>query len=326
MRHVLVRVAAMLGLVAAPAIAHEIRPLVVEIEQRTSRSASVRVVAPDSLPAGNLPVVILPGDCSPARVEAGSSRPVTCARSLAGRDVTIHYPLFNPAVSTMLRYGKGTGSDTGAGELYAPDDLVLTVPAADAAPSLASFFLAGIDHILGGIDHLLFLVCLLALCSSARMVLLTVTGFTIGHSITLLLSVAGLGLPPAPVEALIALSIVVMAAAFLRGEVGWLLGRRPVLVAAGIGLLHGFGFAGFLSSIGVPDDAALPAVLIFNLGVEAGQIAFITALFALWRLASVTAARLRADRAWVLRARTATVFASGALGAFWFVERAVAIV
>lgn len=324
MRHLLIRMAAVLSFIATPAIAHENRPLVIEIEQRTSQSASVHVVAPDSLPAGNLPVVILPDDCSPARVEAGSSRPVSCAGSLAGRDVTIEYPLFNPAVSTMLRYG--TRSGTGPGELHAPDDLVLTVPTADAAPLLVSYFPAGIDHILGGVDHLLFLVCLLALCSSARMVLLTVTGFTIGHSLTLLLSVAGLGLPAAPVEALIALSIVVMAAAFLRGKAVSLLRRRPVLVAAGIGLLHGFGFAGFLSSIGVPEDSALPAVLIFNLGVEAGQLAFIAALFALWRIAALIAARLPADRMWLQHARTAVVFASGSLGAFWFVERSIAIV
>src|SRR3546814_732847 len=232
-------VALLLGIAyAAPASAHEIRPLVVEIEQQTAKNAVVRVVAPDSLPEGNLPIVELPHDCTPPRVSAGSFRLVACARPLAGRKVTVHYPLFNPAVSTMMRH-RGVGeAEMGTGELHAPDDLVLIVPAADAELSLASYFSAGIRHILGGIDHLLFLACLLALCTSARMVLLTVTGFTVGHSATLLLSVAGLGLPAAPVEALIAFSIVVMAAAFLRGEGGSLLPRHPLLVPAGTGMLH----------------------------------------------------------------------------------------
>src|SRR3546814_17362585 len=97
-------VALLLGIAyAAPASAHEIRPLVVEIEQQTAKNAVVRVVAPDSLPEGNLPIVELPHDCTPPRVSAGSFRLVACARPLAGRKVPVPYPLFNPDVQKLLR-------------------------------------------------------------------------------------------------------------------------------------------------------------------------------------------------------------------------------
>jgi len=175
----------------------------------------------------------------------------------------------------------------------------------------------GIEHILTGIDHLLFVIGLLLLVGFTRRLVLTITAFTLAHSLTLASSALGwLTLRPPPVEATIALSIVLVAAEALhRRET--LARRWPALVAFLFGLVHGLGFAGALKEIGLPESHLLVALLTFNVGVEIGQLMTVGAALLLWRVAA------RWPR--LARARTALLYAIGGVAAYWSWLRIAAI-
>jgi hydrogenase/urease accessory protein HupE len=151
-------------------------------------------------------------------------------------------------------------------------------------PALAvagEYFLLGVEHILGGIDHLLFVLGLTLIVRGAALLVKTITAFTIAHSLTLAAATLGyVAVPQAPTEAVIALSILFLARELsrrIRGEAG-LTARAPWLVAFAFGLLHGFGFAGALAEVGLPQSDIPMALLTFNLGVEAGQLLFVAAV------------------------------------------------
>lgn len=182
----------------------------------------------------------------------------------------------------------------------------------------ATYFRIGIDHILEGYDHLLFVISLVLLVANGWAVVRAVTAFTIAHSLTLAGVTMGLfGLPQAPVEAVIALSILFLAVEIVKNDPAAprLSQRLPWLVAFAFGLLHGFGFAGALREVGLPQGDVPLALVAFNLGVEAGQIAVVAAtLMLLWLLG-----RLR-PHAVALSVRTAT-YAIGITAAYWLIER-----
>ena len=160
-----------------------------------------------------------------------------------------------------------------------PDEPSAQVPVDPNGWHVAREYLTlGVEHILFGVDHLLFVLALLLVSSGTWRLIKTVTAFTFAHSLTLGLATLGfVHVPPAPVEAVIALSIVFVAAEIIharRGREGITV-RAPWLVAFTFGLLHGFGFAGALSEVGLPHGHIPTALLFFNLGVEAGQLVFI---------------------------------------------------
>jgi len=150
-----------------------------------------------------------------------------------------------------------------------------------AGPASGGYFVLGVEHILFGSDHLLFVLALVLIVRGVGLLVKTITAFTIAHSLTLALATLGVvHVPSTPVEAVIALSIVFVAAEIVRsrrGEHG-LTERAPWLVAGTFGLLHGFGFAGALAQVGLPQNDIPLALLFFNLGVEAGQLAFVAAV------------------------------------------------
>jgi len=194
-----------------------------------------------------------------------------------------------------------------------------------AAPGIwataREYFGLGFEHILGGIDHLLFVLGLLLLVSSPRMLVETVTAFTLGHSITL--SLAALGFVRAPtgaIEVAIAGSIVWLAVEIAEPAEGSLrFWQRPRTLAGGFGLLHGFGFAGALAEVGLPAGDIPLALGAFNLGIEAGQLCFVAGLV----LAYLAASR----QGWsvpVWGAR-AVAYGIGSLAAFWMFERAAGL-
>ena len=170
-------------------------------------------------------------------------------------------------------------------ERLTPTSASFTIKAAAGAGEVAITYLRlGIEHILGGIDHLLFVLALVILVREWRRVAITVTAFTIAHSITLAAATLGfVNVPARPVEATIALSIVLVAVEIVNARRGRpsLTARWPWLVAFAFGLLHGFGFAGALSEVGLPQHAIPLALLFFNLGVEVGQLAFVALVMAL---------------------------------------------
>lgn len=180
----------------------------------------------------------------------------------------------------------------------------------------------GIEHILAGVDHLLFVLGLILLVRGWWMLIKTITAFTIAHSITLVLATLGfVNVPSAPVEAAIALSIVFLAVEVVNGYRGRLslTHREPWLVAFGFGLLHGLGFAGALSEIGLPPAEVPLALLFFNIGVEIGQLMFVAAvLVCLWIGARVG---LRLPR----RAVLVPAYMLGMVATYWFFERSSAI-
>ncbi|MFT5301019.1 MAG: hydrogenase/urease accessory protein HupE [Mariniblastus sp.] len=192
----------------------------------------------------------------------------------------------------------------------------------EASPSVWqvgwTYFVLGIEHILLGIDHLLFVLALLLIVADWKKLIGTITAFTVAHSITLALATLGfINVPGPPVEAIIALSIVFVAAEIIRGQQGkpGLTARAPWVVAFIFGLLHGFGFAGALSEVGLPQTSIPMALLTFNLGVEAGQLVFVGGLLLAYLMARRILLKLPA---W---SNQVPAYAIGGIAAFWMIER-----
>jgi hypothetical protein len=180
-----------------------------------------------------------------------------------------------------------------------------------------AYTLLGIEHILTGYDHLLFVMSLLFLVGFNRRLLFTITAFTFAHSLTLALSALELlTLRSAPVEASIALSIMLVAGEALHRELT-LARRWPAVVAFLFGLVHGLGFAGALKEIGLPPHHLSIALLTFNVGVEIGQLVVVTAAFAIYRLF--------ASQPRFVQARTPALYAIGSVAAYWSIGRIITI-
>ncbi|GAA4642795.1 HupE/UreJ family protein [Pontixanthobacter gangjinensis] len=185
---------------------------------------------------------------------------------------------------------------------------------------LRTYFVLGVEHILVGWDHLLFVIALVLLVRKPKAVILAATAFTLSHSVTLAAAALGfVGLSQRPVEAMIALSIIFLALEILRpaGESPSLARRHPGVVAFLFGLLHGFGFAGALHAIGLPDGEIIPALLAFNIGVEAGQLLVIGGLLA------ALAALARFAKPWSEQVIRLAAYAIGITGAYWMIDRTI---
>lgn len=190
------------------------------------------------------------------------------------------------------------------------------------AAAATRYTVLGFEHILDGIDHLLFILGLLLLVRGPWMLVKTITAFTVAHSITLALAVLGVvNIPSAPVEAAIALSIVFLAVEIVnaRRQRFGLAYRKPWLVAFGFGLLHGLGFAGALSQIGLPPQEVPVALVFFNVGVEIGQLVFVAGILVahwIWLRLPVRLPQ------W---AELVPVYVLGTIATYWFFERTSAI-
>ena len=178
----------------------------------------------------------------------------------------------------------------------------------------------GVEHILFGIDHLLFVLALILITKGRWKILKTITAFTIAHSITLSLAALGyVNFPTPPVEAVIALSIVFLAIEIIKNLQGkqTLTSKKPWLVAFTFGLLHGFGFAGALANIGLPQQDIPWALAFFNIGVELGQIAFVLAVLVIIKILSF-------KKQWPMYLKKIPAYAIGSLATFWMLERVIA--
>jgi hydrogenase/urease accessory protein HupE len=185
---------------------------------------------------------------------------------------------------------------------------------------VGAYLMHGIEHILFGFDHLLFVLALILIVPDRRMLVWTITAFTLAHSITLSLATLELvHVPGPPVEAGIALSIMLLACEIVRSQRGQssLTTKCPWVVAFAFGLLHGLGFASALVDIGLPSGDVPLALFAFNVGVEIGQLAFIAAVLAAMALARRIGIAARVER----QAVSVATYAIGILAAFWFIER-----
>ena len=268
-------------------MAHEARPLHIRIETLSPGAYRVALRAPESIARDNLPWVQWPETCAGpdggALDAALQQYGLRSPDGLEGAEIAVRYPLYNPVITTLITWDARPNADMHA--VLRPTESTWRVPAKpEPQHVLVDYLRLGIEHILTGVDHLLFIGALLVIAGAGRRIVLAVTGFTLGHSLTLTLAALNfLVIPIPPTEVAIALSIAFLARELVRPNNNSLTRRRPFLVATCFGLLHGLGFAAALREVGMPQRDILIALLSFNLGVEAGQILFIAmALIALW--------------------------------------------
>lgn len=314
----------LLSMCAFSSLAHEGRPLHVDIEERDGGLYRVSWRTPTTVQPANAPEVLLPDSCVATNARPDAHRLdrhalYRCPTGLAGGNISIVYPLFNPSMTTLIRFNRQNGERHVA--VLSPEEHSWTVPVAETARGVATEYLGlGMRHILGGYDHLLFVACLIFIARSPRRILVTITGFTIAHSITLALStLEWVHVPVPPVEVVIALSIVFIAREVVRENRDTLTWRYPIAVSSSFGLLHGFGFAAVLRDIGLPQIELPTALLFFNLGVEAGQIIFVTGLV----IVALGGARiLRLGQATIHhRLQQFVAYGVGCMAVFWTFER-----
>jgi hydrogenase/urease accessory protein HupE len=318
-------IAVLAALAALPAMADELRPGYLELTQQDALHWKVVWKAPvlGGLATRSRPA--FPAFCTQsaphARIEGAAlvaeSR-LTCSRSLAGAEVGLA-GMDGAFTDALLRVAP-LGRPIQAARLTPTAAMVHIATVPDRWEVARSYFVLGIEHILTGYDHLLFVISLVLLLGRSWVVVRAATAFTIAHSLTLIGTTLGLiGLAQAPVEALIALSIIFLAVEIVKQTPGEprLSERIPWVVAFFFGLIHGFGFAGALREIGLPESDVPTALLTFNLGVEAGQLVIVAAV-----LIVISFTRRLAPQA--LRPATlAATYAIGITAGYWFVERLV---
>lgn len=306
--------------------ADEIRPALLDIKEQNTglfavtwklptkggKALAISPQLPDNLSLVGSPTV----QQLPAARIVRSTYKMTGESSLTGKTITINgLTAVQTDVLLQINFKEGVSHSA----ILRPASPTFTIPVKASRIEIAGdYWRLGTVHILEGVDHLLFVFALLLLVSGLMPLLKAVTSFTVAHSITLVLATLGLvHVPPAPTEAIIALSILFLASEIIRqrnGEIG-LTERYPWLIAFMFGLFHGLGFAGALSEIGVPQHEVPLALLMFNVGVETGQLLFIGVvliLFALLRRLPVTAPQA----AWRV-----LPYGIGSVAAFWTIER-----
>ena len=328
---VLLAVLALVGTGSAPVAAHEVRPAFLEIVETAPGRYDVTWKQPTY---GDMALRLRPHlsagwlEAAPVDQFATASYLIRTWRisavkadALVGQTVAVEG--LEKSITDVLvrvRLADGRRLET----MLKPDRPSQTLAfAPNGGLPVPAYLSLGVEHILTGIDHLMFVLGLLLLVGVRWRLVKAITAFTAAHSITLAASAVGLvHVPSAVIEALVALSIVFVAAELARsgqGEPG-LTRRWPWLIAFVFGLLHGFAFAGALAEVGLPKDAIPLSLLLFNLGVEIGQLIFVGAAIAvmlvLRRLARTAAP------VWTALAPRLPPYAIGSFAAFWFIERA----
>jgi HupE / UreJ protein len=315
---------------AAVAVAHEVRPAYFEIIQDAPHHYLVTWKQPA---VGDLAIRLIPRLSNgwldgPPRDQFASGSflirnwSITAAQAypLAGRRLSIdglERTITDVLVVVRLADGRRLES------IVKPDhpQLDLAFATTQGLP-VPAYLRLGIEHILTGVDHLMFVLGLLLLVGIRWSLIKAITAFTVAHSITLAASAVGLvSVPSAVIEALVALSIVFVATELInaiRGRAG-LTQRWPWVIAFAFGLLHGFAFAGALAEVGLPKDAIPMSLLLFNVGVEIGQLLFVGA--AIGVILALRAVWPRIPEAWANLSRRAPPYAIGSFAAFWFIER-----
>jgi hypothetical protein len=313
------------------ALAHDARPLSVEVTEQGEDLYLARLRVPPSVAPDNQPKIVWPAGCKVLSDRAGDgpvapseTAEISCRGGLAGKTLTVRYPIYNPSLSTLFRLTPAGGATVT--RVLPPDQPAWTVPRKPSVMEVAAGYLElGIEHIWTGVDHLLFVTGLLILAGSMRRVLLAITGFTLAHSITLSLSALDIvRLPGPPLEAAIALSILFLAREIASPSPEGIAARYPVLVSSSFGLLHGFGLAAALREAGLPQGEIAVGLFCFNLGVEIGQVIFIAGLLGLVFVGkrAIPLARMlpAADPGALTRLAG---YGLGVPAAFWFVQRLV---
>jgi hydrogenase/urease accessory protein HupE len=328
MRFWLAAVIPLLAPLAGAALAHEVRPGFLELREtspgefattwKVPALGAMRLAIEPAYPrfcrAIGEPVTSFVEDAFVQRGRLG------CDRPLAGAEIIIR-GLTATQTDVLVRIETADG-ETETGRVTPSRPAFLVPEQSGALAVLETYCRLGVEHILGGVDHLLFVLGLVLLVHDLRRLLWTVTAFTLAHSVALAAATLGwVNVPSAPVEAAIALSIVFLACELLRepADRSDLAHRYPWVIAFAFGLLHGLGFAGALAEVGLPKGEIPLALFAFNLGVELGQLAFVAAVLAV----GFVVLRLLSRRLVPLVAR-AMAYGIGGIAAFWTIERMAA--
>ncbi len=311
---------------AFPALAHEVRPALLDIRETQAGWYEVTWKVPifEGAPLDIQPVypegfdrVSPPSvqELPAARIEKSSYRDET--ETLVGGTIFID-GLAATQVDVLIQIMLADGTSHSA--IVKPKEPSWELPATPDGWDVAkSYWIMGIEHILSGLDHLLFVFALILLIPGTWMLVKAITAFTLAHTLTLGLATFGfVNMPPGPTEAAIALSIVFLAVEIVRSRAGQgsIASRSPWLVAFLFGLFHGLGFAGALNDIGLPQNAIPLALFMFNVGVETGQLMFVAAiLIAIWSIRYVRIPGL-------VHGWRVVTYGIGTLAAYWTIDRA----
>lgn len=307
-------------LILTPAQAHEIRPAALDLAEQPGGWVSVRWKQP--ILSGRVLKLrpVLPDHCGS---ETDRTREITGSaiietwrtQCLLDKGTVTIAGLENTLTDVFVRVRYNDGQERN--RLLRPADRSFSLDEQSSNSPASAYLQIGAEHMLFGWDHLLFVLGLLLL-TPLRQLLWVITAFTVGHSITLAIRALDIfSLPNEPVELLIALSIFFLAVEVVRKRAGKssLAIRNPWIVATGFGLLHGLGFAGALADIGLPQGQEIWALLLFNLGVELGQIVFVAGTLALFWLVG----KLPVDRQkWMFQP---ALYLVGSLGAYYTLSR-----
>jgi hydrogenase/urease accessory protein HupE len=337
MNHFRLFFAVLAALLAQPAISDELRPGYLEMRQTSpgaynllfkipARGEDLRLAIYVKLPEGTQDIATPRASFSDgAYVERRSIRR---DGGFIGQAVSIE-GLSATSTDVLVRIGSLAGAMQT--ERLSPTKTSFLIQAVPGAGQVAGTYLRlGVEHILFGFDHLLFVLALVILVKTWSRVAITVTAFTIAHSNTLAAATLGfVNVPGPPVEATIALSIMLVSVEILNARRGKtsLTARLPWLVAFSFGLLHGFGFAGALAEVGLPQHAIPVALLFFNIGVEIGQLLFVITVLSLVSLSGYVASQVL-EPALIHRTfdrlDVTAAYAIGIAAAYWLVERTTA--
>jgi len=325
---------------AAPARADEARPLYIEGRAISAQQLAFTWRIPPGFDRRIAPDLHLPTDCTQEEGRRSwsdglghwNSARWNCEKPLGTRPITIRYPDGNPNLATIFK-AHPLGVDQPTVGVFLPQVAEFAFPAPGEVTSergmLLDYLVLGMEHIWIGLDHLLFVACLIWIAGSIPRILATITGFTLAHSVTLALAALDLvAVPVRTIEVLIALSIVLLAVELARGERETLTWRYPITVSIGFGLLHGFGFAAVLGEIGLPQDGLVSALFAFNLGIEIGQLLFALALILLTRLVALAVEWARGEAQFSRRLaalpagpRLIIAYVVGTTASFWMLDR-----
>lgn len=307
--------------------AHKLAPSLLVLEQLDQQRFLVTWKTPLKSSSRTPLQPVFPDHCQTAAAAQqtieGTARvlswPMQCSQPLAGSPLAIE-GMAGTGTATFLKVQWANGSRIQ--QLLNANNASLVIPAEQSAWQVAGeYIVLGVEHILLGIDHLLFVLALVLLVRHGRRLVWTITAFTLGHSITLSLVALGyMDYPVSLVEFAIAASIFVLAVELSRSDdpnalSGHWISGHSWLVAVVFGLLHGMGFAGALSEVGLPAGDIPLALLSFNIGIELGQIAFVLLCLVVMQLA------VSWPKAFNRRVRWASIYTIGSLSAFWCVER-----
>jgi len=314
---------------ASPLLAHIFAPSLYELKETVTGTVTVRWKEPIVRPQGSVLRPVLPPDCEGVGkvavknvdTAAIATWELTCTGGLIGKTVSVEN-IETSKADVLLRVELSDGRSfrhilTAGAPSY-------IIPERESALSVIKGYLTlGFFHILDGFDHLLFIIGIVLIVRWRRMLFWTITSFTVGHSITLALATLGfVNVSQQITEAAIALSLYFLGIELIRSyrSKNTLMGSYPWIIAGLFGLLHGLGFAGALSEVGLPQTDIPLALFSFNIGIEAGQLLFLGVVVLIW------AALKRLPFSWPAFVKYIPPYVIGSLAVLWFLERIGSII